>query len=183
MLRVVTVLPGNQHEAGILRMHEFPVAAFAAVNPYKPRPFEIGDQLANFAWHTPKTATTPTLLPASIPPQFRRTENIAGFNRRYNTDERRFNSPRKNTENAKNGARQSPARPCTPPLEWESVPRWKGKREAGNEERGTESPLTPPSPIRGAREKNQRLKIFALLAFFRGGFIRVHPCPSVSIRG
>jgi hypothetical protein len=66
VLCVVAVMTRNQHEAGELRVHELPVTALAAMNPSESGSFQLGDQLANLARHTPETAIGGAPPPASI---------------------------------------------------------------------------------------------------------------------
>jgi len=51
MHRIVTVMPGNQHEPAKLRMNKLSVAPFAAVNTNESGSLQICNQLANLSRH------------------------------------------------------------------------------------------------------------------------------------
>jgi len=59
MVRVISALARKQHKSGELRMSEFPMAAFAALNANKSGCLQFGNQLANLSWHTSKHASLP----------------------------------------------------------------------------------------------------------------------------
>ena|SRR5438445_6702963 len=63
MTCVVAIVPAEDHRSGKLRMPVLAVGPFPAGNEHKTCPFQVGDQLANLAWHTRNIATAPVGLP------------------------------------------------------------------------------------------------------------------------
>ena len=61
---VIPVVPGDEDEAGESVMNELPVAPLASQCAKKPGLFQIGNKLANLAWHMGESVTSAMKPPA-----------------------------------------------------------------------------------------------------------------------
>src|SRR5438046_1425918 len=62
MLRVIAVMPRDKYEPTKLLMDELPVAALSALHTDETCVLQIGNQLANLAWHTANFITLKPVL-------------------------------------------------------------------------------------------------------------------------
>ena len=65
MLRVITIMPGNEHESAKPRVNEFAMTTLSASDAGEACALQVNDQLSNLARHTDEAARNSRRFPAS----------------------------------------------------------------------------------------------------------------------